>query len=60
MKPNKAGEDMWLRAETENEKLKQDVQIQDVEGMQAMSVLFMTELEAISQQYLVRFRGEGC
>ena len=34
-----AGEDMRLRAETENEKLKQAAQTQDVVSTQAMSVL---------------------
>ena len=31
MKPNNAGEDMWLRAETSDENLKQDTQTHDAE-----------------------------
>ena len=43
MKPNNAGKDT-------KEKLKQNVQTQDAGGMQAISVLYMTQLEAISKQ----------
>ena len=50
MKPIYAGEDIWLRAETANEKLKQDAQSQNYNSMQTKSVLYMTQLEAISQQ----------
>ena len=41
---------MWLLAEVANEKLKQDVQTQDADGMQASPVLYMTQLEAVSQR----------
>ena len=41
---------MWLRAQSAFEKFKQEAQIQDADGMQAMSVLFMTKLDTISQQ----------
>ena len=50
MKPNNAGKDIWQRVQTVNQKLKQNAQTQDVDGMQAMSVLYMTQLEAVSQQ----------
>ena len=50
MKPYNAGEDMWLRAQTANQKLKQNAQTQDADGMQAMSVLYMTLLETVSQE----------
>ena len=40
MKPNIAGDDMQLRAETANEKLKQHAQRQDSDGMQSKSVLY--------------------
>ena len=43
MKPNNA------RAYTAIRNLKQSVQIQDADGMQAFSVLYMAQLEAISQ-----------
>ena len=38
MKPKNAGKDMWLRAQTENENLK-NAQRQDADGVQAVSVL---------------------
>ena len=34
MKPNNAGKNMWLRAQTTNRKLKQNAQVQEVDGMQ--------------------------
>ena len=40
MKPNDAGEDMWLGAGTANEKLKQNAHKQDADGMHALSVLY--------------------
>ena len=42
---------MWLQAQTADEKFKQDAQTQDCDGMQAMSVFYMKELEATSQKY---------
>ena len=59
MKPIYAGEDIWLRAETANEKLKQDAQSQNYNSMQTKSVLYMTQLEAISLQYYVSWEGVG-
>ena len=50
MKLNTTGKDMWQRAQPANQKLKQNAQIQDTIGMQAMSVLYMTVLDAVSQQ----------
>ena len=47
MRPNNASKAMWLWAETANEKLKQDVQTQDADDMQAIPVLLMTQLEAV-------------
>ena len=41
---------MWLRAQSANQKLKQNTQTQDADAMQAMPVLYMTLLEAVSQQ----------
>ena len=41
---------MWLRFQTANQKLKQNAQTQNADGMQAFSVLNMTQLEAKSQQ----------
>ena len=35
MKPNNTGEEMWLRAETAKENLKQDAQRQVADAMQA-------------------------
>ena len=57
MKPNSAGEDMCLRTETPYEKLKQDAQTQNAYGIQAMSVSYMTQLEAISQEQYVSWEG---
>ena len=50
MKPNDTGKKMWLRAQTASQKLKQNAQRYDADDMQALSVLDMTQLEAISQQ----------
>ena len=41
---------MWLQAQTANQKLKQNALTQDADGIQALSVLYMTQLEAIFQQ----------
>ena len=40
---------MWLRAHNANEKLEEDGQTRDADGTQAPLVLYMTQLEAISQ-----------
>ena len=50
MKPNNAGDDMWLRAQTANQNLKQNTQAQIADSMQALSVLYMTQLKAIPEQ----------
>ena len=34
MKPNNAGKNRWLRAQTATQKLKRNAQIQDADGMQ--------------------------
>ena len=34
MQSNNAGKNMWLRAQTANQKLKQNAQTQDADGMQ--------------------------
>ena len=59
MRLNNAGEDMWPRAQTANEKLKQDTQshTQDADGVNAMSVLYMSLSEAISQHKYVSWSG---
>ena len=49
MKSDNAGEDMWFRIETANEKLKQIVLTQNTDGMQAFPVLYLENLEAVSQ-----------
>ena len=41
MKLNNAVKDMCLRTQNANQKLKQNEQTQDVDGMQALPVLFM-------------------
>ena len=41
---------MWLWAETANQKLKQNAETQDIDGLPALSVLYMTHLVAISEQ----------
>ena len=48
MKPNNTGQDIWLRAETANENLNHDEQTQDTDCIQVISVLYMTQFEAIS------------
>ena len=50
MKPNNEGKDMWQRAQPVNQYLKGSAQTQDAEGMQVMSVMYMTLLEAVFQQ----------
>ena len=50
MKPNNAGKCMWLRAQTENEKFEQEAKTQDTGGMQAVFMLYMTKIDALSQQ----------
>ena len=50
MKPNNAGKDMRLRDQASTQMLKQNAQTQDVGGMQALSVLYRTQLEAISKK----------
>ena len=57
MKPNNASEDRRLRAETANENLKQDTQTHDSGGLQAMLVLHMAQIDALSQQQHVLWKG---
>ena len=45
MKLNNAGKVMRQRAQTSNQKFKENTQTQDADGMQAVSVLYMTQLE---------------
>ena len=54
---NNAGEDMWLQAETTCEKLKLDEQTQDADGVKALYLAYMTQLEAISQQQYISWEG---
>ena len=58
-KLNNAGEDMWLQTETANEKLKHDTQAQDTCDMQAKSVFYMTQLEALPQPRIYFIGGYG-
>ena len=53
MKPDNAGEGMWLQTKPANEKLKQVAQTQDIAGMQALPVLYLENLEVKSQPYYV-------
>ena len=57
MRPINADKDVWLRAQTSNQKIKQYVQIQDADGTQTYSVLFMTKVKAIFLQYYISFEG---
>ena len=43
MKPKNTYEDIWLRADTANEKFKQSAQTQGAGDMQSMPVLYMTD-----------------
>ena len=49
MKPYNAGEGIWLRAETANEKVEQNAQTQYADGIEPKSVIYVTQLEAMSQ-----------
>ena len=44
MKPNNTGKEMWQRAQTANQKLKQNAQTHDADSMQAISVLYYMTL----------------
>ena len=50
MKPSNSGKDMWLQAQTANQKLKQNAPTQDADGMQALSALYKTQVEDISEK----------
>ena len=50
MKPNNTGMDIWLWAQTANQKLKQNAQKQNAYGMQARSLLYRTVIETASLQ----------
>ena len=41
---------MCLPVRTAKQKLSQNMETQDRDGMQALSVLYMTQLEAVTQQ----------
>ena len=47
---NNASKGMWLRVYTANQKLKQNAETQEVDGMEALSDLRKTQLEGVSQQ----------
>ena len=50
MEPNNAGQNMWLRTENANKNVKQYAQTGDTDGMQAMYVLYITQIDAMLQQ----------
>ena len=50
---------MCLRPQITNRRLKQNVETQDVDGMQPLSVLYVTQLE-ISQQHHISLEGAPC
>ena len=50
MKPNNVGRDMWLRFQTTNQKFKQNAPTEVADDKLVWSVLYMTQLEAVSQQ----------
>ena len=51
---------MWLRTNTANQMFKRNVQTQNADGMEVFfSVLYMTQLEAISQQYYHSWEGSS-
>ena len=50
MKPNSAGENIWMRAQDLNQKFEQNAQTQDADGIQALFVLYLPQLEAVTQQ----------
>ena len=54
MKPNKAGKNMWLRAQIVNQNLKQNAQTEDADGMQTFfCVIYDTALGNISTLILL-------
>ena len=54
MKPNKAGKNMWLRAQIENQNFKQKTQTQDAHDMQTfLCVIYDTVRGYISQLVLL-------
>ena len=57
MKPNNAGKDLWLLYQSANQKLKGSVLTQGDDGMQAFSVLYKTQLQALSQHYYISWEG---
>ena len=48
-----------FRASAANEKLKEDAQTQVDEAVQAMSVLYMTQLQAVPQHYNVPWESNS-
>ena len=48
---------MWLPARTANQKLNENAQKQDADDIQALSVLYMTQSDAISQLYYISLDG---
>ena len=50
MKPKNTDKDMWLWDQTAYQKSQENTQIQDIYCMQSLSVFYMTQLEAKSQQ----------
>ena len=59
MKLNNAGEDIWQRAQNANQKFEWNTQTQDADGTQAMSVLYKTLLEPVSEKKNNKFHGWG-
>ena len=53
MRPNNAGRDMWLEAQTTNQNVKHNPQTQDADVIWELFVLYMTRLEDLSQQYYI-------
>ena len=51
MKPNNAGKNIWLRAQTANQNFTQNAQTQDADGMQVFFLsVYMSQQQTIYQQ----------
>ena len=49
IKPNDADKNLWLQAQTLNQKLKENAQTHEADGRQAFFLSYTTQLEAISK-----------
>ena len=59
MKPNNAGKNRWLLAQTANQKLNQNAQIKDIDGIQTVFCVIYDTVRGYIATLILLVGGEG-